>query len=382
MSPSDARKLLGGYATGTLTPEERQQLFQAALADQSLFDELAQEQPLKEIFDDPARRAEMLDAASGSGVTHSRWLTWVIPSLAAAAFGAIAIMIVAHKPAVAPVIVAKVEHRSARFDAAPVAEAASNEVSIARLKKEAPSRPSKPTGLHMEAPAPQQPPPPAPASTNAAAPAAPASGFGGGPSQAIQQAQQSAPKFSTFRSADEAGAGAAGAAQSKTELQQKMAESVAIQGAAANIMAVDRARALFENTTAPALRPSAISARMAVAPALGLHYSSLGSGGLASLRLESNVAGHIYAFRHDKEQWISILAADVTAHQPVTANASSANEILVILSRAPIAPLDSAAVDRLKSTAKVPLVSSPGYIVDSSPASDDILVATIPLGSR
>ena len=44
MSPEDIKKLLGGYATGTLTTEEQQALFAAALEDQELFDSLAREQ--------------------------------------------------------------------------------------------------------------------------------------------------------------------------------------------------------------------------------------------------------------------------------------------------------------------------------------------------
>ena len=43
MTP-DLHKLLGGYAAGTLTPEERRALFDAALADQALFDALADEE--------------------------------------------------------------------------------------------------------------------------------------------------------------------------------------------------------------------------------------------------------------------------------------------------------------------------------------------------
>ena len=41
MSPEEIKKLLGGYATGTLTAEEQQALFAAALEDQELFDALA-----------------------------------------------------------------------------------------------------------------------------------------------------------------------------------------------------------------------------------------------------------------------------------------------------------------------------------------------------
>jgi hypothetical protein len=62
MRREDIRKLLGGYATGTLTAEERQALFEAALDDQELFDALAKEQPLRELLEDPAARAHLLAA--------------------------------------------------------------------------------------------------------------------------------------------------------------------------------------------------------------------------------------------------------------------------------------------------------------------------------
>lgn len=57
MNRDDARKLLGGYATGTLSEQEREALFRAALDDQELFEELAREQSLKELLDDSASRA-------------------------------------------------------------------------------------------------------------------------------------------------------------------------------------------------------------------------------------------------------------------------------------------------------------------------------------
>jgi len=58
----DIRKLLGGYATGTLTDAERKALFDAALEDQSLFDAIAEDGALKEVLDDPQARAYLLEA--------------------------------------------------------------------------------------------------------------------------------------------------------------------------------------------------------------------------------------------------------------------------------------------------------------------------------
>lgn len=59
MTP-DIRQLLGGYATGTLTAAERARLFAAALEDQALFDALAEEQPVKDLLDDPESRGYLL----------------------------------------------------------------------------------------------------------------------------------------------------------------------------------------------------------------------------------------------------------------------------------------------------------------------------------
>jgi hypothetical protein len=53
MTPQEIEKLLGGYATNTLSSEERTALFDAALGNQTLFDALADEQALKELLDDP-----------------------------------------------------------------------------------------------------------------------------------------------------------------------------------------------------------------------------------------------------------------------------------------------------------------------------------------
>ena len=60
MTPDEARKLLGGYATGLLTEAERTALFAAALEDQELFEELAGEQALKEVLDEPGARQRLM----------------------------------------------------------------------------------------------------------------------------------------------------------------------------------------------------------------------------------------------------------------------------------------------------------------------------------
>ena len=62
MSREEIQKLLGGYATGTLTTAEQQALFEAALEDQQLFDQLAQEQALRDLLHEPEAKAQVLEA--------------------------------------------------------------------------------------------------------------------------------------------------------------------------------------------------------------------------------------------------------------------------------------------------------------------------------
>lgn len=61
MKPDDIRKLLGGYATGTLTDDERNLLFSAALEDQELFDALADEEVLRELLAEPRTRRALIE---------------------------------------------------------------------------------------------------------------------------------------------------------------------------------------------------------------------------------------------------------------------------------------------------------------------------------
>ena len=80
MPEHDLEKLLGGFAADTLTPEEKQALYAAALQDQPLFNALADEQALKELLSDPDVRRKLLaslerqrDSSSGRALS---WLDW------------------------------------------------------------------------------------------------------------------------------------------------------------------------------------------------------------------------------------------------------------------------------------------------------------------
>ena len=90
MTRDEARKLVGGYATGSLTESERRLLFEAAMEDQDLFDELAREQEMKELLDEPGARDRLILAVTppdrGAVVKRPIWV-WSAIALAAVVFG-------------------------------------------------------------------------------------------------------------------------------------------------------------------------------------------------------------------------------------------------------------------------------------------------------
>ena len=99
MTPRDMEKLLGGYATNTLTAEERTALFDAALGNQALFDALADEQALKELLDDPSCRRQLLNVLEEK--PRASWLerfmawAWQPPMIAAASAVAVGVIVIA-----------------------------------------------------------------------------------------------------------------------------------------------------------------------------------------------------------------------------------------------------------------------------------------------
>ncbi|MDO9116887.1 MAG: hypothetical protein Q7U39_02925 [Nitrospira sp.] len=80
MAEHELEKLLGGFAADTLTPEERRQLFTAAMQDQQLFNALADEQALKELLTDPAVRRRLLQSLNNTTPApaggSASWLDW------------------------------------------------------------------------------------------------------------------------------------------------------------------------------------------------------------------------------------------------------------------------------------------------------------------
>ena len=80
MSEHHMEKLLGAFAADTLTPDEKQSLYRAALQNQELFNALADEQALKELLADPDVRRRLLASLERKGISGagglSSWLDW------------------------------------------------------------------------------------------------------------------------------------------------------------------------------------------------------------------------------------------------------------------------------------------------------------------
>jgi hypothetical protein len=85
MTHDEALKLMAGYATGSLTEAERKALMEAALEDQGLFDELADEAALKEVLDEPGARQRLLAALEPP--RRPGWLWALVPVTLAIVIG-------------------------------------------------------------------------------------------------------------------------------------------------------------------------------------------------------------------------------------------------------------------------------------------------------
>jgi hypothetical protein len=96
MSREEIQRLLGGYATDTLSEAERSALFAAALEDQELFEALAKEQALRDVLQDAAARQQLIEAleTKRQPIAARAWRWVLVPAGLAVAVGAMALLIV------------------------------------------------------------------------------------------------------------------------------------------------------------------------------------------------------------------------------------------------------------------------------------------------
>ena len=102
LDPREVEKLIGGYATGTLTEAEQQALFSEALGNQALFDALADEEALRELLSDPVARRQLLATLTPEQkqpsvfARFSAWFfrPWTMTLAAGAAAAGLALLIV------------------------------------------------------------------------------------------------------------------------------------------------------------------------------------------------------------------------------------------------------------------------------------------------
>ena len=216
MNRDDIRRLLGGYATGTLTDEERKELFAAALEDQELFDALADDEALRELLADSAYRRELAAAlrepSPGALAAIAAWWRRPLRLALAGAAGALAVALVVLFPLrEAPIEVALhredagaklVDHKaggtkSGDGPAAPPAASPVKESAKARERVRAPQprRATDSARTEVAAGPPAQQPPPAQAEESDAvrAPDTRAAGDESGDMAAFARAKRAAP---------------------------------------------------------------------------------------------------------------------------------------------------------------------------------------------
>jgi hypothetical protein len=116
ITPERARELMGGLAAGILTGKEQQQLFEAALHDQAIFNEVADELEFAAFLQSPETRAQLANRIVAPPAPRRRW--WIEPQWIAVCGAVAAVVLIAIPvwrahygpvPALPPVAIARDE---------------------------------------------------------------------------------------------------------------------------------------------------------------------------------------------------------------------------------------------------------------------------------
>ena len=344
MKPEEIRKLLGGYATGTLTEAEREALFAAALDDQELFNELAGEEPLRELLTDPGARAEMLAAVEPRPRVWSWWRP-AVAALAVAAIGAVVVLL-PKKNVPPPTIVAEVKPA-----APPPLDIPSNREEKARPPKRV--RKMAPVAL-----------PPAPEITPLReAPKASAPGMVGGVAGGVLGGIISSP-----RSVGTPAPPPPPPPNFRSSFSPSTSDTVQVTASAAAIQVAPTARERFFQAPPVALQFQAVSGAPPPQQVLGIRYSVVRDqdAGTVTLRITANING-----------FVSVAGAEpvaLTAMRPYTTGPLEGNEARVVFARTPEKSL-TAPVTVVTET-----VGGEVYVVTPTPAPE--IGFTVPLSQR
>jgi hypothetical protein len=93
ITPERARELMGGLAAGILTGKEQQQLFEAALHDQAIFNEVADELEFAAFLQSPETRAQLANRIEAPSAPRRRW--WLEPQWIAVCGAVAAVVVIA-----------------------------------------------------------------------------------------------------------------------------------------------------------------------------------------------------------------------------------------------------------------------------------------------
>lgn len=392
MKPDEIRHLLGGYATGTLTPEEQRLLFEAALEDQELFESLADEQALKETLDDPRVRHELRSALEPRPslwqrlTTRARWLYPVAGAGALAAAALTVVVMVRETPRRAEVAFAPALSPAP----APVREPVKLEPEVVTAQKPVVrAKPDLRRKPEPEKPAGVPPSDPVPAATTIRPQAGGVVGGVIAPPVAMAEAPAPPPPPPAPAQAD-SGRAAPAAAMASADLPREARTAADTTPGARELYyqpGKGPAAALSGRLAAPGFRAESAKAGVpASSPgAVGFRYTARRSATGAVLNVESNVDSTLYLFRRAAPgDWIPVTPGGLAlrARTPVTApsieieSSAPAPQALAVVFRSPAAALAqsgsalTAAVERIRRETPAATAENSGgatYTVSAGP---------------
>ncbi len=338
MPREDLEKLLGGFATNTLTEEERKALFEAALTDQALFNALADEQALKELLDDPHSRRQLLaslEAKTQAKMWFQQSWSWALAGSLAAAV--LAVTLVTRETGVPPPVQPERQEASKQQAFEPQSRDSTPHAQAKREAKarRAPAAPAKPSLKQDERVAATAPAPATRDETSAAADA--------------PSARKNAPTTVPAPS---------GEASAPTPAPSKERQSV--QGSVEQLQGEQHARELFYGEAKKLDKTAKASGKggASLAP-LGLRYSVANQ----RLTIEANDSAYLYVLSRNAAGALTPLfpgkgtgaqAARVEKGKRYTVEApSDVSQVIIALSRQPRADLQGVPASPPSTTASL-----------------------------